>query len=506
MSLKVFVFAICLTWLTASCSIAQDAYWSSLEPLVDAKTLAVVHLAKNDKFGPVWKELGVEEGRPYDSFGYMLTTLHRLTEARIDDITIVLRYESSRNPLLIAYRESDHLSLENARKLVSDFGFPIDVVAFNGWVLMGSTSTIGSVQAGKLHEPLGHWEPALQSVAGDDLQIVIAPNDDQRKVLAELTPESSSESVRSCVAGIQAMDWASIGISNPEALNLRISWSGTDQLAIPKLQQGIESLKQMLIALTKSHPQLSSLHELIGLLQFTSTQNRLVFNLAENPAVVAKLGESINGTRAMMLATAAMRRTQLRIRELGICFHNYHDWKQTLPAPFITSPDGKPLLSWRVSILPLLGEQKLYEEFHLDEPWDSPHNKGLIERMPDFFLDPRSRFSREEGKSNFLIPVSGGAAFDLADRIKLETLSNMDGTSKTIMIFESDDSHAQIWTDPTPFIYEPEKPATGLYPDETVAVTCDCSIVTIDPGNLDALRDWFSKNGDADRESKASQK
>src|SRR5262245_46407227 len=46
---------------------------------------------------------------------------------------------------------------------------------------------------------------------------------------------------------------------------------------------------------------------------------------------------------------------------------------------------GQPLLSWRVHILPFLGDENaitLYREFHLKEPWDSPHNLPLADRMP----------------------------------------------------------------------------------------------------------------------------
>src|SRR5262249_5899033 len=36
--------------------------------------------------------------------------------------------------------------------------------------------------------------------------------------------------------------------------------------------------------------------------------------------------------------------------------------------------EGKALLSWRVTLLPYLEQQNLFNQFHLDEPWDSPHN------------------------------------------------------------------------------------------------------------------------------------
>ena len=51
---------------------------------------------------------------------------------------------------------------------------------------------------------------------------------------------------------------------------------------------------------------------------------------------------------------------------------------------------AEPKLSWRVALLPFLGHQELYEAFHLNEPWDSPHNKALIGRMPDVFTTPSS--------------------------------------------------------------------------------------------------------------------
>ncbi len=57
---------------------------------------------------------------------------------------------------------------------------------------------------------------------------------------------------------------------------------------------------------------------------------------------------------------------------------------------------GKPLLSWRVLLLPYLGEQeaKLFERFRLEEPWDSEHNSQLIALMPPDFDEPYNRYQR----------------------------------------------------------------------------------------------------------------
>ena len=68
--------------------------------------------------------------------------------------------------------------------------------------------------------------------------------------------------------------------------------------------------------------------------------------------------------------------------------HNYHLAHGHFPPAYNKSPDGKPLLSWRVHILPYLEQKSLYDEFHKDEPWDSEHNKALITRMPAVYYLP----------------------------------------------------------------------------------------------------------------------
>ncbi len=64
--------------------------------------------------------------------------------------------------------------------------------------------------------------------------------------------------------------------------------------------------------------------------------------------------------------------------------------QQPLPAGGESWATGKPKLSWRVALLPYLEEMDLYRKFHQDEPWDSPHNKALIPRMPAVFGTPDS--------------------------------------------------------------------------------------------------------------------
>ena len=120
---------------------------------------------------------------------------------------------------------------------------------------------------------------------------------------------------------------------------------------------------------------------------------------------------------------------------------------------------GKPLLSWRVQILPYLDQQKLYAQFHLDEPWDSAHNRPLIDQMPAVFRSPRCQRA-EKGVTTYVVPVGEGTAFPGRQAIGLKDIT--DGTSNTIMAVEVDDAHAVVWTQPADWPFDAQQPRVGL--------------------------------------------
>src|SRR5262245_66309297 len=93
---------------------------------------------------------------------------------------------------------------------------------------------------------------------------------------------------------------------------------------------------------------------------------------------------------AVQAAREAARRNQSinNMKQITLGMQNHFTAKQTFPAP--GGAPGASQLSWRVHILPFIEEEALYKEFHLDEPWDSPHNKALIAKMPAVFRNPRS--------------------------------------------------------------------------------------------------------------------
>ena len=93
---------------------------------------------------------------------------------------------------------------------------------------------------------------------------------------------------------------------------------------------------------------------------------------------------------SLQSASVASRHESMNhLKEIGIAMHNYNDAHKQFPDHAIRDKSGKSLLSWRVALLPYL-DNGLYKEFHLDEPWDSEHNRKLIERMPAVYRSPDS--------------------------------------------------------------------------------------------------------------------
>ncbi len=145
---------------------------------------------------------------------------------------------------------------------------------------------------------------------------------------------------------------------------------------------------------------------------------------------------------------AAMRSSTNNLKQIGLAMHNYNDTYGALPPAAICDKSGRPLLSWRVAILPFLGEGKLFNEFKLDEPWDSEHNRKLVAKMPKNFLNPRVTPSTP-GMTNYRVCHGKHAALDLQKSCSIAGIP--DGTSNTMLVFEAADSIA--WTNPTDFAY-----------------------------------------------------
>ncbi|MGO9115165.1 MAG: DUF1559 domain-containing protein [Thermoguttaceae bacterium] len=180
---------------------------------------------------------------------------------------------------------------------------------------------------------------------------------------------------------------------------------------------------------------------------------------------------------AVQAARESGQRTQSsnNLKQIALAMLNYESLFGTYPARAIFDKQGKPLLSWRVHILPYIEQDALYKQFHLDEPWDSANNKKLIPLMPKLYANP-SGMARP-GMANYLAVCGRGLMFDGE---KGRTPADItDGLSVTIMVVEADDDHAVTWTKPEDWQFDPEHPMAGLghaHPGGFNAVLADGSV------------------------------
>jgi len=97
------------------------------------------------------------------------------------------------------------------------------------------------------------------------------------------------------------------------------------------------------------------------------------------------------------------------LHQLALAMHNYASTDDRLPPAMVRDKNGKPLCSWRVLLLPYLEEEALYKQFKLDEPWDSPNNIKLLNRMPKILSEPREPSDHaDEQTLKALITRNGG--------------------------------------------------------------------------------------------------
>jgi hypothetical protein len=140
------------------------------------------------------------------------------------------------------------------------------------------------------------------------------------------------------------------------------------------------------------------------------------------------------------------------LKQIAIAMHNYHDVYNGFPPAAVCDKKGNPQLSWRVLILPFIEQNNLFQEFKLDEPWDSANNKKLLDKMPKVYAIPGK--TKEGGTDTYYrVFVGKGAGFDWITGTKINAIT--DGTSNTIMCVTA--ATAVPWTKPDELEFDPDK-------------------------------------------------
>lgn len=206
--------------------------------------------------------------------------------------------------------------------------------------------------------------------------------------------------------------------------------------------------------------------------------------------------------------TAARRTvTMNNVRQINLANLNHDSAFNNFSSNFPGSDeDADNNLSWRVHLLPFLGREDLYQQFKLDEPWDSSHNKALLSQMPKVYAHPVIQETLAEGHTVFQFPYSSPEAETPALYIDGEIGPSFrqitDGSSNTIMIVEVAGSAAVPWTKPQDWRFDPNNPTRDLgdaFPGGCVVGMCDGSALFLpEDTNPEDVKALFTRSaGDA---------
>lgn len=144
------------------------------------------------------------------------------------------------------------------------------------------------------------------------------------------------------------------------------------------------------------------------------------------------------------------------LKNIWYAIESYHDVFRRYPSD-IVDPQGKPLLSWRVAILPFVEQDSLYKEFHLNEPWDSPHNFEVAKRLAWPFVNP---MREKQELAYFTFAKGNGTCLGAGPRWTRAGITC--DPYRTIAIIELNEENAVFWSKPDVWTYDAENPLVGL--------------------------------------------
>ena len=185
-------------------------------------------------------------------------------------------------------------------------------------------------------------------------------------------------------------------------------------------------------------------------------------------------------------ALAPTRGTATRdLEQIGLAMHMFHDARKHFPPAVLHQPlSGEPTAagagaapawqpySWRVALLPFLGQEKLYNQYRFHERWDSPANKKVLDEMPEVYRHPGA--PPDSTNAAYYVLTGPGTVFEGERGSRFVDIT--DGTSSTILVVEA--KRDVPWTKPEDIPFDPEKPLPelgGFAPGGFHAVLADTS-------------------------------
>jgi prepilin-type processing-associated H-X9-DG protein len=149
-------------------------------------------------------------------------------------------------------------------------------------------------------------------------------------------------------------------------------------------------------------------------------------------------------------------------KQIGLALLNYESSYHRFPQAYWADANGKPMHSWRISIVPYLESPNIFHQYDFKEPWNGPHNRKFSAQNYVEFRCPAAGTTSND--TNYV--VVGGPLTGWPPSTRISRHDIRDKGSQTIMLVEADDTGIN-WLEPRDMTFEQamkgiNPPATGL--------------------------------------------
>ncbi len=388
-------------------------------------------------------------------------------------IAVDLPYRSAGSFMRLAAK-TQGINQQQLKTLVQSYAASLHLVqpvTQGDWTVVGvqlpappETKADAQISTKLLPVDFDRWQLALDDPTNAPMQVAVVPPSYLRRAFEELAPD-----LPAALGGgpsqvlTEGVQWLQLSF-DPSTLTGRLLAQSASAPAAGALVKHFPHMLDGLI--DQVGPELEPLKTALknsDLLKPEQQSSQFVVPLKDNEA--RQLFALLERAAQEGAARVAANQSSNNLKQLALSIHNYVDAHNSFPPDAeARGKDGHSGLSWRVHILPYIGEADLYKEFKLDEPWDSPHNIKLLRVMPPVFA-PVLRLGEsslvEAYHTLYAAPVGEQTIFGGEKPVRFQSIT--DGTSNTVMIVELAPEHAVAWTSPEDYQYDRENPGARLY-------------------------------------------
>jgi hypothetical protein len=241
-----------------------------------------------------------------------------------------------------------------------------------------------------------------------------------------------------------------LAINLDQQVNLSLTTVVEDEAnagkVVTTLAAGVTMLTNIAKNMSNSSDPLMSKAASEGLLPMLASNK---VTLSGKEVTLRMSGDTEQLAAALVVPMSAARKTAVQTQQKNnlkmvmLAMHNYHDVHNHFPPAIVVDPGSGVAHSWRVEILPYLDQAKLYQEYKMNEPWDSEANLKVLALMPAVFKDP---VSHATNNTAVIAAYGKNLAFEEGDKEGRKFTDFTDGLSNTISIIAA---QTEIpWTKP----------------------------------------------------------